>query len=461
MAIIRIGKTREATGFTSERYKAAIRLYLEAMGYAQLTDSKYEGHLTDMIFRPLGNAPWPEVRVESKASELSLSAPNLASEVRAYLKDWLSLSGESRFKFMIFAKKLINLSRWNTIWGDSISQSEAQDWLIDDLDESSAKFFLDPSRTKAIFSFFSEASVVEGNDVDLTDMAEEKKKVNLSANEIRQRALRQLIQMDQRARPVPKKSELMGNLLHFTPPSSYAVLGAGSLSAAEIHERMRRRDSPPYRIVAAGELLTLNDREADEGFSVLNPTRLRSLDLGELDSTYPGGLAELTNFAIGKMLRRIGVAFFENRSYFLAEDQVKMHKSRILELSSGESMQVAKPYRLKRKGEIWEDAGEGELNFVFHQAFSLRYRRLWDQHFIEFKLGKLYTKDGRTVIEGARAAKLDAHFRNPTFDRSETRQRKLEKLAEFVFREKLYKYPAWTRLFSFGDFRTPCLSTNL
>ena len=96
MAIIRLGKTREATGFTSERYKSAIRKYLEAMGYAQLTDSRYEGHLSDMVFRPLGNAPWPEVRVESKATELSLSASGLASEIRTYLKDWLSSPTESR-----------------------------------------------------------------------------------------------------------------------------------------------------------------------------------------------------------------------------------------------------------------------------------------------------------------------------------------------------------------------------
>ncbi len=61
MAIIRLGKTREATGFTSERYKSAIRKYMESMGYAQLTDSRYEGHVADMVFGPLGQAPWSEV----------------------------------------------------------------------------------------------------------------------------------------------------------------------------------------------------------------------------------------------------------------------------------------------------------------------------------------------------------------------------------------------------------------
>src|SRR5438093_11083953 len=55
---------------------------------------------------------------------------------------------------------------------------------------------------------------------------------------------------------------------------------------------------------------------------------------------------------------------------------------------------------------------------------------LWGQHFIQFRLGKLYTEDGLSVIEGNRAGRLDVHFRNPAFDRSETRQRKLEKTCQ-------------------------------
>jgi hypothetical protein len=421
------------------------------MGYAQLTDSRFEGHLTDMVFRPLGNAPWPEVRVESKATELSLSNPDLLSEVRSYLKEWLSNTVESRFKFMLFAKKLVNLSRWDLIWGNSLSESEAMDWLIAGLDKTSAEYFTDQTRVKEVARFFSQTNVVEGTDADLIDMAEAKKKVGLSANEIRQRALRQLGLMDQRSRPIPKKSNLVGNLLHFIPPSVYIVLGIDTLSTAEIRGLMKGRESPPYRILEAGELLTLDYVGVEGSFKVLHPIRHRSIDLEELNSTYPRCLAELTNFSIGKFLRRLGVGFDGARSYFLAEKEVARHQSRVLELSSGETMQVAKPYHLKPKKSEFEDVGYGELNFVFHLAFNLRYRNLWGQHFIEFKLGKLYTKDGKTVIEGGKAARLDAHFRNPAFDRSETRQHKLEKLSTYVFQDR-HNYPDWARLFAYGEF---------
>jgi hypothetical protein len=451
LTIIRLGKTREATGFTSEKYKAAIRQYMEAMGYAQLTDSSKEGHLPDMVFRPLGKAPWPEIWVESKATELSLGASHLVEEVRSYLKEWLLRIPPSRFKFMLFAKKLVNLSRWDLIWGNNLSQSDALEWLTRDLDEPQVNF-TDPTRLKEVVSFLSETSVVEGTDVDLTDMAEEKRKVALSANEIRQKALRQLALMDQRSRPIPKKSDLIANLLRFTPPSSYLVLGIDQLSMIEIQNLMRRRDSPPYCVLERGRLLTLDYENVESSFSVLNPSRLQTLTLHELETTYPRPLAQLVNYGIGKVLRRLGVGFSSGRSYFLADRQAKEGKKRVLDLPSGETMQVARPYSSPMKENTLEGEYPKRVNFVFHLAFRLRYRSLWGQHFIEFGLGKIYTEEGVTVIVGNRAARLDGRFRNPAFDRSETRQRKMEKLARYVFHSNGRSYSHWLGMFNFGEF---------
>src|SRR5438128_241551 len=102
---------------------------MEVMGYAQTTDSALEGHPADMIFLPQANRPWPEVWVEAKATNLSLSNRDFASEVRAYLKQWLSRTSQTRFKFMIFAKHLSNLSRWESVWGNDLSQAEVTRWL--------------------------------------------------------------------------------------------------------------------------------------------------------------------------------------------------------------------------------------------------------------------------------------------------------------------------------------------
>src|SRR5437870_1900237 len=109
MTFIRLGKAREATTGSAEDYKAAVRKYMEAMGYAQTTDSSVEGHLADMVFLPPADRPWPhEVWVEAKATALSLSDRDLISEVRSYLSSWLLRQPEARFKLMVFIENVRN-----------------------------------------------------------------------------------------------------------------------------------------------------------------------------------------------------------------------------------------------------------------------------------------------------------------------------------------------------------------
>jgi hypothetical protein len=220
----------------------------------------------------------------------------------------------------------------------------------------------------------------------------------------------------------------------------------------EIRNLMMRRDSPSYYVLEKGRLITLDYEGLESDFGILNPSRLQTLTLQELQTTYPQSLAQLVNYSIGKILRRLGVGFSGGRSYFLADRQVKEGKSRVLGLLSGETLQVAKPYSSPVKENTLEGENPKRLNFVFHMAFRLRYRSLWGRHFIEFGLGKLYTEDGVTVIEGKRAARLDGRFRNPAFDRSETRQRKLEKLAGYVFHSRRRSSPSWLGMFNFGEF---------
>jgi len=423
---------------------------MEAMGYAQTTDSTIEGHPADMIFRPQANSPWPEVWVEAKATKLSLGNIEFANEVRAYLRQWLLRTAQTRFKFMIFARQLSNLSRWENIWGNSLSPEHVISWLIMDLDDAASSLFTEPASLKDVVSFFSETDIVEGTDLDLVDAANEKRKVVMTANEIRQRARHQLELMAQRSRPVRKKSDLLSNLLQFDPPGSYILLGIDPISLPEIMSRMKGRIYPPYRILEKGALLTFDTPDAESNFVALNPTRQRVLNLKELDETYPHALAQLVNSAIWRLLRPLGVGTSDNFHYFLAGREAVEERNRSIRISSSESMRVARPLYLPEKEESFP--AKRRLNFVFHQGFKIRYRNLWGKHFIEISLSKMYTKDGITVIDGTRASKIDARFRNPNFDRSETRQRKRTKLAEYIFRSRGYADPKWFGLFRFGSF---------
>ncbi len=353
---------------------------------------------------------------------------------------------------MLFAKKLINPTRWELVWGNNITESSALDWLTKDTDEETGQYFREPTRQREVVSFFSQAAVVEGTDLDLTDTASEKRRVGLSANEIRRRALRQIELMDQRSRPIPKKSELIANLLRLNPPSKYAELSVENHSIQGIQNMLRHRDTAPYYLPENGRLITLDHESTRAGFDILNPSQLGTLTLEQLEDKYPSSLSRLVNFAIGKILRPLGVGFSNGRAYFLAYREAKEGKPRRLELETGETLQVAKPYLSQANSEDLQVEGPRKLNFVFHQAFSLRYRKLWDQHFVEFRLGKAYTQDGAIPLEGRSTARLDTRFRNPAWDRSETRQRKMEKLAGFLFHSKRRTVPRWIEAFNFGNF---------
>jgi hypothetical protein len=102
-------------------------------------------------------------------------------------------------------------------------------------------------------------------------------------------------------------------------------------------------------------------------------------------------------------------------------------------------MQVAKPMYSK-----------GELNFVFHHAFRINYKKLWGDHFVSLELMRLYTDDGVGVIGGENRSKIDRHFRNSRFNRSETQQARVSKLAEFLFPSETLKETAWWSQFRFG-----------
>ncbi len=423
---------------------------MEAMGYAQTTDSTIEGHPADMIFLPQANSPWPEVWVEAKATKLSLGNSEFVDEVRAYLRQWLFRTPQTRFKFMIFARQLSNLSRWESIWGNSLSPEHVLGWLTEGLDETEASLFTESASLKDVVSFFAETGIVEGTDLDLIDTANEKRKVVMTANEIRQRARHQLELMAQRSRPVRKKSDLLSNLLQFDPPGSYILLGIDPISLPEIMSRMKGRNYPPYRILEKGELLTFDTPDAEAHFAALNAVRQRVLNLQELNKTYPDALAQLVNSAIWRLLRPLGVGTSYNYHYFLAGREAAEERDRSIRISSRDSMRVARPLFLPEKEESFP--AKRRLNFVYHQGFRIRYRNLWGQHFIEIGLSKMYTKDGITVIDGTRASKIDARFRNPNYDRSETRQRKRTKLAEYIFRSRGHADPKWFGLFRFGRF---------
>ncbi len=442
--LFRLGKAREGTALKSEDYKAAIRSYMESLGYAQTTDSSIEGHLPDMVFVPPSDRPWPmSIWVEAKAYKLSLGDRQFVEETCGYLKHWLARTRNSRFKLMIFARDLQALSKWGRIWDAEITETSVLDWLKG---SRLANELVSRYHVKEIVGFFSETEIYQADVPELQLAISARAKMGTAAMEARTRAKRAAESMEQRAKPILKKSILIGNLLQFIPPTKYLSIEIDSVPRDELRELLKKTQSP-FAYPTKGHLLTLDLDDVQNQFQSVHPRKIERLSIEEPKAQLPRGFYELMNNSLEKKVsietRRI--LPWRNWYFFLCDKEAKEEVPRIIETPSGRTMQVARPMFKK----IVE---ERKLNFVFHHAFKMRYKRLWGDHFVSLGLRRLYTDDGKIVIEGDNASKIDSKFRNSAWNRSETQQARVSKVADYLFgSEGLEQRPPWETLFQFRD----------
>lgn len=441
--LIRLGKAREATALLAEDYKAAIREYMESQGYAQTTDSSIEGHLPDMVFVPPLDRPWPKsVWVEAKAHKLSLGDRQFIEETCGYLKHWLTRTRGTRFKLMIFARDLSAPSKWGRIWDADLTEESVLEWLKG---SQLAHGLISKYPIKDIIGFFSETEVYQADKPDLRSAVSQRQKMGTAAMEARTRARQAAESMERRARPILKKSNLIGNLLQFTPPQNYLVVEIDSIPRNELKDTLRN-SRLPYAYPKKGQLLTLDTDESSTPFDLLHPKKTEKLSITDPSTPLPRGFSELMNSSFERRasIRKQRILPWKNWYFFLCDEETKQGVPRVIETQSGRTMQVARPM-FKGTGK------ERKLNFVFHHAFKMRYRKLWRTYFVSLGLRRLYTEDGRAAIEGDNASKIDARFRNSAWNRSETQQARVSKIAEFLFSsETLEKRDQWESSFTFG-----------
>jgi hypothetical protein len=431
----------------AEEYKSAIRDYMESQGYAETTDSAIEGHPPDMVFVPLASKSWPKtIWIEAKAQKLGLADRAFLEEVVGYLRRWLTLSRESRFKLMVFARDLQGASKWNQIWGEGISTSNIMEWIKR---SRSGQELVSNYPLDLIVAFFSESDVVQADIPALMAGTKARASIGIAAMETRRRAVEDNDSMNKRSRPLSKRSNLIANLLRFVPPFNYSILEVDPLSRDDLWNRLKDFQIP-YSYPEKGVLLTIDFPNVAEHFESLHTRRIESAQIEDAQARFPWAFSVLMNNALEKRVLKRRIRPWKGWYYFLADLETKQGAPRIIETPSRKTMQVAKPlFELE----------SGKLNFVFHQGFRMKYRKLWGDHFVSLGLRRVYTDEGMTVVEGDSTSRIDRHFRRSDWNRSETQQAKVSKLAEYLFAlETLEKQPDWTTSFRFQSLLTT--STN-
>ena len=420
---------------------------MESLGYAQTKDSRIEGTLADMIFVPPADRRWPrEIWVEAKAHKLSLADPTFRDEICRYLQAWLSLDRNSRFKLMVFATGLRLLSKWQELWDKDLSRETVLAWISS---SELGKQLCSKYSMKLIISFFSETEIYDVNESGLQSGVEERTRTGIASMAIRRSASEAAVLMERRARPVPKKSKLIANLINFEPPHSYTVLEIPSVSRVELRNRLQGTEFP-YAYPTDGTVITLDVPGALQQFQIFNPKERGKIDIIDVTKAYPRGFSELVNNAVDRKLdsdvQRIA-KWDQGWRYFLADEEAERNEPRILRIQSRRKLQVARPFFTQAA----IDTGAKKLNFVFHWAFRTHYLRLWGEHYVVLEVRRLYTHDGRVPVDGKSMARIDRGFRKSKFNRGESHQARMTKLALYLFSpERLGEHP-WLGQFRFGE----------
>ncbi len=412
---------------------------MESLGYAETKDSAIEGQLPDMIFVPPLDRPSPkEIWVEAKAHKLRLSDRVFLEEVCGYLRRWLTLRKDSRFKLMIFAKEIGGVSKWEQLWDKGLTRENIFTWLRE---STVGTQVISGNPAKEIVSFFSETEVYQVDIPYLQAAVQERARSGIAAMEIRRRGLQSAAFMEQHSRPIPKKSKLIANLVTFEPPPNYLVMEVDQLPRHDVEQALTDV-SLPYSNPSRGVIVTIDMAGATDEFKPLHPKNVERYARDDVRQSFRQGFSHLMNISLSQIVidrnPRIGRTE-QGWYYFLADEEARSHLPRVIKTLARKRLQVAKPMY-----------SEGNLNFVFHQAFRINYTSMWGDHFVSLQLMRFYTDDGLRGIASENRSKIDKYFRNSKYNRSETQQDRVSKLAEFLFPSETLKESTWSSQFRFG-----------
>jgi hypothetical protein len=460
---------RESTMLKSEEFKTHVRLYMESLGFAQTTDAFTEGHLADMVFVPIDDRSVRiEQWVEAKATGISLRDEDFAREVKSYLAEWLIRRPEIRFRLWLFIIKLRNLPRWHEVFGEKLSGKAVFEWLhelkyttkvIEERIQSA-----DPS---VIVSFFSESMVVEAESSDLDMTVSNRLQTSRSLMGSLKRTQDLLKAMEKHAQPFMARSTLIANLICFEPPLRYIDLEIEPMTLVEIKSAFRGLYRPPFSILSKNHLLAIESDTTISDFSPVKAKLANTLALDEAESLYESQLLALLNRGIDFIVRRCAVRHNGKCYYFRASREVQKGKSRTIR-ARGTVLTVAVPKYREDPSHIEEPSGmlqygplyarpafkdHTDLNYVYHEGFTVRCRHLWGSYFFLIHLHRAFTDDGENPLEGSNAARLDEAYRKPEYNRADSQIRKLEVMAAYLFgsdRISTIREP-WVRQFHFGS----------
>jgi len=472
MAILRLGNEREAAVWSSEKYNAAIKRYMELNGFGLFSDSFHEGHLPDIIMISTWDDGLTEVWIESKSSAISLADKDLRREVIDYFKEWLKRNDNKKFELRVFATKYQNPKKWEQTLGPDLNEDALTEWLRISAEKIPRLWILDSLRDQreSVIEFFSSIQLMQVTGDRLEKIADERE--NEGSFSSRQMADRSYEKMEQRMQLVSRSDTIVGNYLQLLPPKEYLIIQLERSDYYEIQARIKAHEErltskhqnsgrvPPYAILSDSELLVLNTEDALDAFSFLNPKSSKSVSLEEIEKIDSRKLITLFNVCILNIFLLKGALIFKQRNkpifFFPLVDKTGVKEPFRVKGDGERRITLATPMnRLKDEQEFQDELVNvflsetkqhlKELSFGFHRGVYSNVRKFWGKYWVIIGYKRIYTSDGVHQMESQNARRLDEFFRKPMYNRSENQFRILRAVEGFVFHNvhRLREHPNW------------------
>jgi hypothetical protein len=439
---------RESLHGKAEAYKKNVRLYLEAMGFSQTTDSRIQGTFEDMVYVNPHSDLGKKFLVEAKAEELTLKKKKFADELVRYFK---ACQSDSNLKFKLFIQGVTKPEEWTLFFSSNNSQIVVKwcEWYNENIVEDATNK-LDNNEITNFAEFLAHSEVTIGSSVDLEQAALETQTIsNLSIPRMAQNLL-ELV--NRRKLPFFSKSTIVMNIIPIKVPSKFYSVNTIAHNLEEIYSK--RLEEPPF-IFQRGvnnEILTFVRLDEENPLVQFAKGEVRTQITKELQEQNPTLASSLIQTHLRRIFWKRGLYRdkFANILYYPMIDK-NQERLEISDKKGKKRWVVKKIVRVKDT----PYHKKGDINFFFHRGVEFRTPTYWGDTFVEIIPRRYYTLNGETVIDGRIRDKIDRKFRNPNWDRSGTRLGLMKFWKYLLFESEYVKSPEkWFEDFVFGNYES-------
>lgn len=386
---------REATTHNSSSYGKKVIEFMELRGYFLVKDSDTDGIFQDKVFRRPDFDGNKETYSEIKYTELSLSDKDFLAEFGKYFI--MYMENPNKFYFKIFAKKLVNINRWKTIFDDALGKykeikkfrASIKDELTSDLKEKFNSF--DDKNFKAFVGQTDLIQIGYEKLVQKINDLKESKKFNNNEG-----------YLEEKHRLVYQKEKILGNI--------YSV---GDLPKVYIYDFNGEVEEDFWNSKDSFKFFPYKDKVIS--LYPLTEDIIKRYSLENCENEDVDNLDFEDNEKLNLKKRVVELFIIskgENTNYtylrqygclYVIYDNITKNPLKIKGKEGHKRRVVARPY-----------FNGDKLNFVTHRALRFRITDFDNDIYIVFNFFRLFSKDGKRLIEGESAKRLHYRFKSKT-----------------------------------------------